>query len=104
MVDQWKTLPQLFLRKEFSGRLLQMLPESALIDATLENGRKSTCVISHVLGPNLECTLGNIVVDDINFLATSSLGLYVRILNYNQKIIISITTDALANIDSSLLT
>jgi len=104
IVDQWKISPQLFLQKQFSFRLLQMLPESALISATFENIRKPTCMISNVMGPDFECTLGNYVVDDINFLASSGLGLYVGILSYNQKMRISFATDILANIDNSLLT
>ena len=103
LVDQWKISPQLLLQKEFSGRLVQMLPESALIDVTIENGRKPTCVISNVMGPDFECALANYVVDDINFLSSSTIGLYLGILSYNQKMRISFAADALANIDSSLL-
>jgi len=103
IVDQWKISPQLFLQKKFSVRLLQMLPESALINATIESIRKPTCMISNVMGPDFECTLGNHVIDDINFLASSGLGLYLGILSYNQKVRISFATDKLANIDSSLL-
>merc|ERR1712151_672341 len=85
IVDQWKISPQLFLQKEFSVWLLSKLPESALIDATFES------------------TLGNHVIDDINFMASSGIGLYLGILSYNQKMRISIATDKLANIDTSLL-
>lgn len=104
IVDQWKTSPQLFLQKQFTYRLLQMLPEPALISATFDNVRKPTCMISNVMGPDFECTLGSYMVDDINFLASSGLGLYVGILSYNQKMRISFATDTRANIDNTQLT
>lgn len=103
IVDQWKVSPELILQKACSGKLLKILPESVLISATIDNIRKPTCIISNVMGPPFECTIGNYIVDDINFMASSGIGLFIGILSYNQKMRISFATDKLANIDVSML-
>merc|ERR1712150_111028 len=103
MGDELKISPQLYLQKQVGGQILSALPDSLLIKASIENALKPTCVISNVIGPPFQCTMAKYAINDINFLATGPLGLYIGILSYNNKMRISFTTDALANIDSALL-
>lgn len=102
MMDYYKASPTMYLMKAFGRKLLAILPEPVLIQATMETIRKPSCIISNVRAPSFECKLAGYAVDDISFLASSVIGLYVGIISYNGKVNISFATDKLARIDCDL--
>ena len=102
MMDYYKVSPAVYLMKVLGYRLLALLPETALIQASLENIRKPSCMISNVMGPPFECKLAGYALVEINFLASSVIGLYVGLISYNGDVRISFATDKLASIDCNL--
>jgi hypothetical protein len=103
MMDYYKVSPAIYLIKRCGLKLLSILPEQALIQASLETIRKPSCIISNVMGPPIECKLAGYSVDSISFLVSSAIGLYVGLISYNGKVTISFATDELAKIDCGLL-
>lgn len=102
IMDYFKVSPTAYLMKVFGHRLLEMLPETALIDASLEAVRKPSCIISNVVGPPFECRIAGYALREINFLAASVIGLYVGIISYNGDVRVSFATDKLASVDWEL--
>lgn len=102
MMDDAKLSPALYLIKHIGMKLVEALPESLIIESTMENVRKPTCLISNVRGPSSQSSLAGYIMDDLNFLVSTPIGLYIGILSYNNKLNISFATDKGTNINCDL--
>ena len=103
MMDYLKLSPKIYLMWKLGSRLLMMMPEKELADATVGSVLKPTMIMSNVIGPPCKCTIGGYVLDDINFILTSQFNLYIGIISYANKLHVSFATNKEANINCSLL-
>lgn len=103
-VDFYKTSPTLKLMKA-TGKLLEFVrvPDLFYIKIVAEAVRKSTLVLSNLMGPSSECSLAGHVIDDMEFLLVCPVGLYVGILSYNNAFRFTFTADKAARINTLLL-
>jgi len=82
--------------------LSKLLPEVFMAKATVDSVRKPTVVFSNVKGPPHEITLAGYPLEDLSFVNSSPVGVYVGFLSYNKKIRVAVTSQDTANIDKRL--
>lgn len=103
IVDEIKASPAIWLNKRMIRMLLPLLPEEKVIKTTFENARKPTAILSNVIGPSFKASLAGHPINDINFLVTSNIGLYIGMISYNDHVHLAFTADKAINIDTGLL-
>uniref|UniRef100_A0A7S4QHV3 Diacylglycerol O-acyltransferase n=1 Tax=Ditylum brightwellii TaxID=49249 RepID=A0A7S4QHV3_9STRA len=100
--DSLKVSPAFALQFHLAGGICKLLPESALIFASVDNPKNFTLTMSSVKGPQDEFSIAGYAVDDFNFCTVANNGLNLGFLSYKGNAKISVCADKLIGMDSHL--
>ena len=93
-MDIYKTTPIAKISWHFASFLISKLSWKQLEEAALTVLFKPTGIISNMMGPTHQASIGGYIIDDFSFYGTApGQGFYLGIISYNSRVRISVSMD-----------